>query len=147
MKAKISFFLLFCLVIVSRAKVPPQKPAEIYDLEKPNPVWTKPIRPMVMSPSAKLAKRDPERVTTYGKLPLSFEANHGQTDSQVQFLCRGSGYTLFLTKTEAVFQLQTGGRALQKAATQSPIDDFRFPLFDRSFDGIRPSGVFHSPSA
>src|SRR5436309_2200126 len=46
MKAKISFFLLFCLVIVSRAKVPPQKPAEIYDLEKPNPVWTKPIRPM-----------------------------------------------------------------------------------------------------
>src|SRR5437867_1856801 len=39
---------------------------------------------------------------TYGKLPLSFEANQGQTDSQVQFLARGGGYTLFLTSTEAV---------------------------------------------
>src|SRR5437773_10591594 len=114
MKTKISFFLLLCLVIVSPAKVPIRKPAEIFDVVKPNPVWTKPIRPMVMSPSAKLAKRDPERVTTYGKLPLSFEANHGQTDSQVQFLCRGAGYTIFLTKTEAVFQLQTSDRGLPK---------------------------------
>src|SRR2546429_6526646 len=147
MKAKFSFFFFFCLVIVSRATVPPKTPAEIYDLEKPNPVWTKPIRPMVMSPSAKLAKRDPERVTTYGKLPLSFEANHGQTDSQVQFLCRGSGYTLFLTKTEAVFQLQTGDRGLPKAATQLPIDYVRLPLLDRSLDGIRPSGFSNPQSA
>src|ERR1700694_3171258 len=28
----------------------------------------------------------------YGRLPLSFVANHDQTDSQVQFLARGSGY-------------------------------------------------------
>jgi hypothetical protein len=33
----------------------------------------------------------------YSKLPWSFEANEGQTDSQVQFLARGPGYTLFLT--------------------------------------------------
>src|SRR6266852_1995864 len=39
---------------------------------------------------------------SYGKLPLSFEANQGQTNSQVQFLARGGGYTLFLTSTEAV---------------------------------------------
>src|SRR6266705_3419517 len=31
----------------------------------------------------------------YGKLPLSFEANRGQTDSRVKFLNRGRGYTLF----------------------------------------------------
>jgi hypothetical protein len=31
----------------------------------------------------------------YGHLPLGFEANHGQTDGKVQFLSRGSGYTLF----------------------------------------------------
>ncbi len=31
----------------------------------------------------------------YGQLPLSFEANQGQTDGQVQFLARGQGYTLF----------------------------------------------------
>lgn len=38
-------------------------------------------------------------------LPLHFEANQGQTNDQVQFLSRGSGYTLFLTPGEAVFSL------------------------------------------
>jgi YVTN family beta-propeller protein len=47
-------------------------------------------------------------VDSYGKLPLSFEANHGQTDKQVKFLSRGSGYALFLTPTEAVLSLRTG---------------------------------------
>jgi hypothetical protein len=42
----------------------------------------------------------------YGALPLSFEANRGQTHSQVEFLARGAGYTLFLTQTEAVFALR-----------------------------------------
>src|SRR5690242_1112094 len=35
-------------------------------------------------------------VESYGRLPLSFEANEGQIDSQVKFLSRGSGYSLFL---------------------------------------------------
>jgi hypothetical protein len=43
---------------------------------------------------------------TYGKLPLSFEANLGQTDPRVKFLSRGSGYTLFLTRDEAVMSLK-----------------------------------------
>lgn len=43
---------------------------------------------------------------TYGKLPLSFERNQGQTNSDVQFLSRGNGYTLFLTKREAVLSLR-----------------------------------------
>jgi Beta-propeller repeat len=38
----------------------------------------------------------------YGHLPLSFEANHGQTDPRVKFLARGRGYNLFLTSQEAV---------------------------------------------
>src|ERR1700722_5302742 len=41
----------------------------------------------------------------YGKLPLSFEANAGQTDGRVKFLSRGSGYGLYLTGAEAVLQL------------------------------------------
>ena len=41
----------------------------------------------------------------YGNLPLSFEANHGQSDSTVKFLSRGSGYSLVLTATEAVLVL------------------------------------------
>ena len=43
---------------------------------------------------------------SYGKLPLSFEVNQGQTDAQVQFLSRGAGYTLFLTPTSAVLSLR-----------------------------------------
>ena len=42
---------------------------------------------------------------TYGNLPLRFEANTGQTDSQVKYLSHGSGYNLFLTPTEAVMVL------------------------------------------
>jgi hypothetical protein len=44
-------------------------------------------------------------IANYGKLPLRFEANRGQTDSRVQFVSRGSGYTLFLTSGEAVLAL------------------------------------------
>jgi hypothetical protein len=38
-------------------------------------------------------------------LGLGFEPNVGQTDARVRYLARGSGYTLFLTQTEAVFAL------------------------------------------
>ncbi len=41
------------------------------------------------------------------KLPLRFEVNEGQTDPQVKFLARGSGYTLFLTDAEVVLVLST----------------------------------------
>jgi hypothetical protein len=46
----------------------------------------------------------------YGKLPLSFEGNQGQTDPQVKFLSRGNGYSLFLTPTEAVLVLKNSSR-------------------------------------
>ncbi|HMJ26003.1 MAG TPA: SBBP repeat-containing protein, partial [Pyrinomonadaceae bacterium] len=47
----------------------------------------------------------------YGKLPMAFEANRGQTDTTVKFLARGSGYSLFLTPNEAVLSLNTASRA------------------------------------
>ena len=43
---------------------------------------------------------------SYGKLPLSFEPNQGQTDKRVKFLSHGHGYSLFLTPTEAVLALR-----------------------------------------
>jgi hypothetical protein len=46
----------------------------------------------------------------YGHLPLSFEANDGQVDREVKFLCHGRGYTLFLTSTETVLSLRGGRR-------------------------------------
>jgi len=41
----------------------------------------------------------------YGKLPLSFELNQGQTDGQVKALARGAGYTLFLTNAGTTLAL------------------------------------------
>src|SRR2546425_9844516 len=54
--------------------------------------------------SSEVAK--PRLAETYGKLPLSFEANHGQTDRQVKFLSRGRGYILFLTSNETVLHIR-----------------------------------------
>ncbi|MDE2060129.1 MAG: SBBP repeat-containing protein [candidate division NC10 bacterium] len=45
-------------------------------------------------------------LTTYGKLPMYFEANQGQTNPQVKFLARGHGYTIFLTDTKAILVLR-----------------------------------------
>ncbi len=55
---------------------------------------------------AKLDEATRARVSeSYGRLPLSFEANERQQDRQVKFLSRGSGYNLFLTNREAVLVL------------------------------------------
>jgi hypothetical protein len=56
----------------------------------------------VIAPS-KLSKTQTHGLLqAYGKVPLSFELNQGQTNPQVKFLARGAGYELFLTSTEAV---------------------------------------------
>jgi hypothetical protein len=47
----------------------------------------------------------------YGKLPLRFEANQGQS-GRVGFLSRGRGYTLFLMPSEAVLALNKGSKSL-----------------------------------
>ncbi len=47
----------------------------------------------------------------YGRLPLSFEANHGQTHSSIEFVARSTGYQLFLTAGDAVLVLRRPGKA------------------------------------
>ncbi len=59
-------------------------------------------------------------VETYGKLPLSFEANQGQTDSRVKFISRGPGYTLFLNSTEAVLSFPSRDRKGAGASSSLP---------------------------
>jgi len=57
----------------------------------------------------RVASAEPDRIrlaASYGRLPLTFEVNRGQTDARVKFLARGQGYTLFLTGNEAVLSLQ-----------------------------------------
>ena len=58
-------------------------------------------------------------LNAYGRLPLSFEPNQGQTDAQVRFLARGPGYTVFLAPGEAVLGLMppdTAGDASTQGA-------------------------------
>jgi hypothetical protein len=56
-------------------------------------------------PTAPTPESKAKIVQEYGNLPLSFEANRGQTDKQVKFISRGSGYSLFLTRDAAVLEL------------------------------------------
>ena len=43
----------------------------------------------------------------YGKVPLTFEANQGQTDPRVKFLTKGTGYSVFLTSGGMVLSLRS----------------------------------------
>ncbi len=45
------------------------------------------------------------------KLPMSFEPNRGQADSQFNFLARGSGYTLLLSPAEADLGLRSAANS------------------------------------
>lgn len=60
----------------------------------------------------------------YGRLPMHFEPNVGQTADEVKFVARGPGYTLFLTADEAVLALRQGqphsDRELQHHLPLSP---------------------------
>src|SRR6516162_2598710 len=65
-----------------------------------------PVRDASRTPQA----TQPRLIDAYGSLPLSVEANQGQSDSRVKFLSRGSGYSLFLAGNEAVLSLRKGSR-------------------------------------
>lgn len=65
----------------------------------------------VVDPPATPGKPSREKIAEgFGKVPLRFEENQGQTDPSVRFLARNSRYTVFLTDTEAVFNLRKVGK-------------------------------------
>src|SRR5580700_7963579 len=58
-------------------------------------------------PATQLSVAQKENVANgYGKLPLAFEANQGQTAPEVRYLAHGQSYQLFLTNQEAVLTLR-----------------------------------------
>src|SRR6267378_481844 len=61
------------------------------------------------STSSKVPRSNPDSVVVeaYGKLPLRFEENQGQTNSEVRYVSHGSGYELFLTPQDAVLALRS----------------------------------------
>ncbi|HVX64026.1 MAG TPA: SBBP repeat-containing protein, partial [Pirellulales bacterium] len=64
----------------------------------------------------------------YGQAPVSFEANQGQTASQVDYLARGAGYTLYLTGSGAVLDLQplTSGSGGSSDEVSGTVIDMQF---------------------
>lgn len=78
----------------------------IFVLAAPHPANTVERRGMISPAATKPDDTAQMRISkTYGKIPLSFEVNKGQIDSQVKFLSRGAGYTIFLTSNEAILTL------------------------------------------
>ena len=75
----------------------------------------------LLAPSAKTAANSANRNSkwneAYGKLPLSFQENLGQTDPQVRFISSGSGYKLFLTAQDAVLEMRSPRKVFS-----SPLD-------------------------
>jgi hypothetical protein len=81
-------------------------------MKRINYIWSIIALTILRLPAAHAADREasalakPQVVRAHGQLPLSFEANQGQTDQRVKFLSHGSGYSLFLTGDEAVLALK-----------------------------------------
>jgi hypothetical protein len=74
---------------------------------------------------------------SFGRLPLSFEANAGQTDARVKFLARAGGYTLFLTPTEMVMSLRRDEvAAAEPAAAQLERADAPRPALKSAHGGV-----------
>lgn len=73
---------------------------------------------------------------SYGKLPLAFEANQGQTNNSVKFVSRGQGYTIFLTRSEAVLASRGQKRGAENLSRSLDLSASRRPLYDR----LKPHG-------
>jgi hypothetical protein len=88
--------------------------------------------------------RQPDRsqvLTRYANFPLSFESNQGQTDSEIKFLSRGTGYALFLTKQGATLSLRSNHNG-SAPRTHTP---GKRPHFVTSQLGMRWAGANASP--
>jgi hypothetical protein len=91
-----------------------------------------------VAPTRAAASATAHLVEAYGKLPLHFEANQGQTDRQVKFLSRGAGYSLFLTPREAVL-------ALRPAQARGTGLEARGVIPDNQTDDPSPLASNHEP--
>ncbi len=86
----------------------------------------------------------PPHEDSYGKLPLSFETNAGQTARDVNFLARGNGYRLFLTAEEAILAASdaavlTMRMAGSRRAKASPVGEEPLPGTANYLIGNDPS--------
>ena len=90
------------------------------------------------------AEPNPAATTAPGniKLPMSFEVNQGQLAPEVQFTSRGSGYSLFLTPTEAVLAL---GRFEARGPHKAHGTDVIRMRVSGANPAVQPAGVDRFP--
>ena len=82
--------------------------------------------PLALSPAVRT-----HAMQMYSGLPMSFEANAGQTDPRVRFLAHAPGYSLFLTNEEAVLSLSEPSPARKPIRTGDPTDYRNAPQLQR----------------
>jgi hypothetical protein len=95
-----------------------------------------PARPTKFAQAAPISQE--RALVQYKKLPLSFEANQGQTDAQVAFFSRGQNFTVFLTPAGTVLRLcqsAASAHSLPRLASSFGADAVR------SLDGQEQSPV------
>ena len=68
------------------------------------------VRPSAPAAGTLTAVMKRHSLDAYGKIPLAFTANAGQTDERVRYSAQGAGFSLFLTRGEAMLALQRPGR-------------------------------------
>ena len=56
-----------------------------------------------------------QAIVNYGKLPLNFEENRGQTGARVKFLSHGRDYSIQLAPSEVFLNLQPAGKARRES--------------------------------
>lgn len=99
--------------------------------------------------SAGSATQRSQVLESYGKLPLSFEANQGQANPDINFISRGHGYTLLLTGNQAILGLKPQGSTGTPAVVRMQLADAnsapRFSGVDQ-LPGIANYFVGHDPA-
>ena len=65
------------------------------------------------------AQRSTPKNFDYGRLPLTFEANRGQSAPQVKFISRGPGYRAYLTSNGINLSLRTSKTGVPAAVSSS----------------------------
>ena len=77
--------------------------------------------------------------SNYGKLPLTFEPNQGQTDPRVKFLAHGAGYSVFLTSGQMVLALRPSAVASHDAAGSTAAEKTANAVIQINLVGANPS--------
>src|SRR5438552_9623315 len=95
-------------------------------------------------PSESVSNRPISRLAL-DQLPISFEPNQGQTDSQVKFLARGAGYELFLTSSQAVLALSPG--LAESGAAKSSATKRQSSVVTMQLAGANPAAAISGANA